>query len=129
MCDRNSVEELDWKTPVELVSFSVTRLLGTGYARTTVGIGVQQFHAPVRGATTRFRTQDFRRRLHMRTARFAFVIASLLTSACASDGTSSPSIDSPITAGLSAVAAAPVGSVGDPNVTMRVSVTSALPRW
>ncbi len=63
----------------------------------------------------------------MRTARFALVIASLAGSACASDGTSGPSIDAPITAGLSAVAAAPVGSLSDPNVTMKVSVTSALP--
>lgn len=64
----------------------------------------------------------------MRTARFALVIASLVATACASDGTSGPSINSPITAGLSAVVStAPVGSVSDPNVTMRVSVTSALP--
>ena len=63
----------------------------------------------------------------MRIARFAFVFASLVASACASDGISGPSINSPITAGLSAVAAAPVGSVGDPNVTMRLSVTSSLP--
>ncbi len=63
----------------------------------------------------------------MRTARFALAIASLVTAACSADSTSGPSITSPITAGLNAVAAAPVGSVSDPNVTMRVSVTSALP--
>ena len=63
----------------------------------------------------------------MRTTRFPFVIALLAATACASDGTSGPSIDTPIRAGLSAVAAAPVGSVSDPNVTMKVSVTSALP--
>lgn len=63
----------------------------------------------------------------MRTARFALVMASLAATACASDGTSGPSIDTPIRAGLSAVAAAPVGSLSNPNVTMQVAVTSALP--
>ena len=63
----------------------------------------------------------------MHTARFALVLASLVATACASDGTSGPSLESPISAGLSAVAAAPVGSMSDPNVTMKVTVTSSLP--
>jgi hypothetical protein len=63
----------------------------------------------------------------MRTTRFLLVAASLIATACASDGSTSPKSNPVNDTRLAAATLAPTAAVNDPTVTMQVSVTSALP--
>lgn len=63
----------------------------------------------------------------MRPAKLALIAATVLTTACASDGTSGPANNTSFETRLSAVAAAPTTGLADPVLNIAVTVTSTLP--
>jgi hypothetical protein len=63
----------------------------------------------------------------IRTSRFALIAAALVAAGCASDGTTSPTIEvRPIEARLAATADVQSASITDPSVTVRIAVVSSL---
>ena len=63
----------------------------------------------------------------MRASRVATIALSMLAAACAADETTSPKANDVVDVRLSAVAGVPVAAVGDPTVSMQVTVRSSLP--
>ena len=62
----------------------------------------------------------------LRLNRIALIAASVVASACASDGSTSPSVPA-IETRLAATATAPTAALNDPTMTMSVEVRSTLP--